>query len=452
MSVLVLILTIGSGNAWGVDPSWTYTFTAAPSISNNQFAVNSATWTVSTTTGAGSPGIANGNDNSVSCVKFGGGASNYFSNITLSTSYFADYCVKSVYIVGCSNNGNKTVTISATQGTGGSAVTIGSTSITKGYDTNWHTLSACQKTMNTNQGGGGVLTISISPDACAFSIKTITVTYVSNIAVTGVTVDPTSKAIVPGQTFTITPTVSPSNATNKNIDWSTSNGSYATVSSGTVTGVAAGSATITATSAADNTKSASCSVTVYGVTISMVGEDESTVLTGAGIPSAPTRTGASISVDNSTLYGFKKWVISNASLGSAATTQGNTITNPTGSVTLKAVYYAPRTVTWIVNGAEYTPYTTTGEGTDGTTAVQRGKQWSTLTLPTDPDPEDYCGKKFMGWTTTNIGAAGLDKDDDADDITALDLMTSANKSSKTGAGRYINNNIIFYAVFADYDE
>jgi hypothetical protein len=46
----------------------------------------------------------------------------------------------------------------------------------------------------------------------------------------------------------------------------------------------------------------------------------------------------------------------------------------------------------------------------------------------------------------------LDKDDDADDITALDLMTSANKSSKTGAGRYINNNITFYAVFADYAE
>ena len=68
-----------------------------------------------------------------------------------------------------------------------------------------------------------------------------------DVAVTGVTLsDPPATLFVDGTT-TLTATVAPDNATNKNVSWTTSNASVATVSEGTVTAVAAGTATITAT-------------------------------------------------------------------------------------------------------------------------------------------------------------------------------------------------------------
>jgi uncharacterized protein YjdB/beta-glucanase (GH16 family) len=86
-----------------------------------------------------------------------------------------------------------------------------------------------------------------------------------NVAVTGVTMSPTSASVNVGATQQLTATVAPANATNKNVTWSTSNGSIATVSStGLVTGVAAGSATITVTTQ-DGNRTATSAITVNSV-------------------------------------------------------------------------------------------------------------------------------------------------------------------------------------------
>lgn len=86
---------------------------------------------------------------------------------------------------------------------------------------------------------------------------------VTAIAVSGVSVSPTSASIAVGGTQQLTATVSPSNATNKNVTWESDTTSVATVSSaGLVTAVAAGTATITVKSAADSTKKATCTITV----------------------------------------------------------------------------------------------------------------------------------------------------------------------------------------------
>jgi len=83
----------------------------------------------------------------------------------------------------------------------------------------------------------------------------------NNVAVTGVALNNTTLALTVEGADTLTVDITPSNATNTNVTWSTSNASVATVDNGTVTAVAVGSATITVTTASGN-KTAACTVTV----------------------------------------------------------------------------------------------------------------------------------------------------------------------------------------------
>jgi len=84
----------------------------------------------------------------------------------------------------------------------------------------------------------------------------------ATIAVTGVTMSPTSATVNVGATSQLTATVAPSNATNKNVTWTSGNTSVATVSAtGLVTAVSGGTATITVTTQ-DGSKTATCTITV----------------------------------------------------------------------------------------------------------------------------------------------------------------------------------------------
>jgi hypothetical protein len=92
----------------------------------------------------------------------------------------------------------------------------------------------------------------------------------ATVAVTGVTLSPTSATLILGETepLTLSATVAPADATDKSVTWTSSNTSVATVSNeGVVTAVAAGTATITvtATNGTDVTtddQTATCTVTV----------------------------------------------------------------------------------------------------------------------------------------------------------------------------------------------
>lgn len=89
---------------------------------------------------------------------------------------------------------------------------------------------------------------------------------------TGVSLSSTNSTINVGGTVKLTATVTPSNATNKNVTWSSSNTSVATVSGGTVTGVSGGTCTITAKSNSNNLIEATATITVNvpatGITLS----------------------------------------------------------------------------------------------------------------------------------------------------------------------------------------
>ena len=79
--------------------------------------------------------------------------------------------------------------------------------------------------------------------------------------VTGVALDKTSAELTEGDELVLTATITPSNATNRNVTWSSSDETVAKVVGGKVTALKAGSARITVTTE-DGGKTASCDVTV----------------------------------------------------------------------------------------------------------------------------------------------------------------------------------------------
>ena len=92
-----------------------------------------------------------------------------------------------------------------------------------------------------------------------------------DVPVTGVTLVPATGTIDVGATLSLTASVAPADATNKNVTYSTSDDSIATVTSdGVVSGVGAGTATITVTTE-DGGFTATSEVTVSAATVAVTG-------------------------------------------------------------------------------------------------------------------------------------------------------------------------------------
>ena len=115
---------------------------------------------------------------------------------------------------------------------------------------------------------------------------------VKSVSVTGVTLDQTELSLYTGQSATLTATVTPNDATNPNVTWSSDRSDVATVANGTVTAVKEGTATITATAEDDSNISATCTVTVtqstYSISADTTALDFSSAYTGYTQPAAQT--------------------------------------------------------------------------------------------------------------------------------------------------------------------
>ncbi|MBR1630177.1 MAG: Ig-like domain-containing protein [Lachnospiraceae bacterium] len=149
----------------------------------------------------------------------------------------------------------------------GKEVTLSATILPKNATNKKVTWSSSNKSIATVNSSGVVK--GVKKGSATITVTTIdqkktakcTVT-VKPISVSSVSLDKKTSSIVKGKIFTLKATVSPSDATNKNVTWKSSNTKIATVSSkGVVKGVKAGTTTITVTTK-DGKKTASCKVKV----------------------------------------------------------------------------------------------------------------------------------------------------------------------------------------------
>ncbi len=177
----------------------------------------------------------------------------------------------------------------------------------------------------------GTAYIQVKTTDGGFTAKcTITVTGAS-VPVTGVSVSPTAATITIGGTQQLTPTVSPADATNKSVTYSTNNSTVATVSSsGLITANAVGSATITVTTV-DGGFTATCAVTVNPVSVTGVTVSPTNVSLAIGGTQQLTAT---VSPDNAT----DKSVTWKSYSDSACTTESSAVASvsSTGLVTAVA--------------------------------------------------------------------------------------------------------------------
>ena len=148
------------------------------------------------------------------------------------------------------------------------AVKVGTTDFTGGTPasaTQSLTSSAANYTFTGEASGDILVEITKSAKAAkALYCKSIEVTYTKSsvVNVSSVELDESSITLNEDDTQTLTATISPDNATNKNVTWESDDEDVATVENGVVTAVGAGDAVITCKSVADNTKSATCNVHV----------------------------------------------------------------------------------------------------------------------------------------------------------------------------------------------
>ncbi len=127
----------------------------------------------------------------------------------------------------------------------------------------------------TGTSSGSIITVEGTGDTRTFTMPAeavdVSVTVTFGKAVSGVTLDITSKAINKGSSFVLTATIDPSDAANKNVTWSSDDESKVKVTAGTgltatVECIDVGSAVITVTTE-DGDFSAVCNISVTDPTI-----------------------------------------------------------------------------------------------------------------------------------------------------------------------------------------
>ena len=156
------------------------------------------------------------------------------------------------------------------------------------------------------------------------------------VAVTGVTLDKTSISLLVGDSETLTATVTPADAENQKLTWSSDKPAVATVDdNGKVTAVKAGEATVTVTTR-DGGKTATCRVTVSDREIKVT---EITLAALAIYVGESKSITATVKPDDATNKELT-WTSSDETVATVDATGKVTTTDKTGTVTITATSVA----------------------------------------------------------------------------------------------------------------
>ena len=184
-------------------------------------------------------------------------------------------------------------------------------------------------------GSNGRVTVQAGARSYAvYVLESEYVAYGTTVAVTGVSLSPSTASVNKSATQQLSATIAPSNASNQTVTWSSNNTAVATVNaSGLVTGVAAGTAVITATTQ-DGGFTATSTITVVDTNVPVTGVslDVATASIAVGATQQLTATVAPTNATNKAVT----WASSNTAVATVS---------PSGLVTAVAPGTATITVT-----------------------------------------------------------------------------------------------------------
>jgi uncharacterized protein YjdB len=254
--------------------------------------------------------------------------------------------------------------------------------------------------------GAGIAVITATTEDGGFTANCV-VTVV--VPVMNVSLNKTDTAIIVGGTDQLTVTITPADATNQVVNWSSSNDTVASVDqTGLVTGVAAGSAVITVTTN-DGGKTATCAVTIPEITAPIVTITSPTNGTSSVAGTSISFSGSALDVPDGDLSAGLSWTSSldgpignGASFSKANLSVGtHTITaSVTDSGGLNGSAQVTITVTEIPNTAPVVTITGPTEGTSYTAGTNINFSGSALDIP---DGDLSAG---LSWTSSIDGSIG----------------------------------------------
>ena len=244
------------------------------------------------------------------------------------------------------------------------------------------------------------------------------------VAVSSVGLNSTSITLKNIRNYKLTATVSPSNASNKTITWTSSNGNVAKVDqNGNVTAVNEGTATITAKS--NNGKIATCKVTVINpasVAVSSVGLN-STSITLKNIRNYKlTATVSPSNASNKTIT----WTSSNSNVA-RVDVNGNVTAVNAGTATITAKSNNGKTTTCKVTVINPASVAVSSVGLKSSTTIVKGKT-EKLTATVSPS---NASNKAVTWTSSNSNVARVDANGN---VTAVNAGT-ATITAKSNNGK-----------------
>ena len=235
----------------------------------------------------------------------------------------------------------------------------------------------------------GTCTIKLGLSSNYYLSRTVNVT--DSVSVTGISLSSSGITMKEGESKTITATVNPSNATDQNVTWQSSNNSVASVTSSgkqvNITGKAAGTAVITAKC---DGKTATCQVTVEKKTVDVPVTGVTTNAFSLNMNVGEVKQVAGSTVPPDATSKEITWTVSNPSVAALSETQnGSTWTGgpiktdkSTGVVYVKALAPGTAVLTATAGGYQKTATITvagSGGGEEAVTSVSLNRTSVTLT-------------------------------------------------------------------------